>query len=186
MTYTPLELDIDFPALAWQGQSAMGILWGRARVAAALLEKRRLTLATAESLTGGWLTASLTSVPGISQYFMAGFNTYSNDSKINILGVPQATIEASGAVSVEGAEARAGGAQGRGGANLGLSPTGVAGPSGGSPGKPVGLVFYAATDGQLNICQRRIFSGSRLEITLAAAITAMELLSGCLAKEGCF
>lgn len=99
------------------------------------------TLATAESCTGGMLAEQLTAIPGISAYFLGGVVTYANRAKIELLGVPDDLIAAHGAVSAEVAAAMAAGARDRFGASLALAVTGVAGPAGGSPAKPVGLVY---------------------------------------------
>jgi nicotinamide-nucleotide amidase len=99
------------------------------------------TLALAESCTGGLAAARLTAIPGISAHFRGGVVAYSNDAKTGLLGVPHALIDVHGAVSAEVAEAMAAGARSRLGADLAVSITGVAGPDGGTPEKPVGLVY---------------------------------------------
>ncbi len=116
---------------------------------ARLLIERQRTLAVAESCTGGLVSARLTEVPGASAFMMAGFVTYSNDAKIRDLGVPAAVVAEHGAVSAEVAAAMAEGARRRAGTDLALAVTGIAGPSGATPAKPVGLVYLAiATDGK--------------------------------------
>jgi len=112
-----------------------------ASVVGGLLRERRQTLATAESCTGGMLAEWITDVPGSSDYFLRGVVTYSNQAKIDLLGVPAAAIEQHGAVSAEVAEAMAAGCRRNAGTDYALSVTGIAGPSGGTPNKPVGLVF---------------------------------------------
>jgi nicotinamide-nucleotide amidase len=97
----------------------------------------------AESCTGGLVGARLTDVPGSSAVFRGGFVTYSNAAKVDWLGLPAELLAAHGAVSAEVAAAMARAARQRGGADLGLGVTGIAGPSGGTPEKPVGLVFLA-------------------------------------------
>jgi nicotinamide-nucleotide amidase len=111
-----------------------------------LCEERSLTLATAESITGGLIGARLTDVPGSSNVFLGGLIAYSNELKQRGLGVPAETLAAHGAVSAETAEAMAAGARRELGADVALADTGIAGPDGGSPEKPVGLV-YIAVDG---------------------------------------
>lgn len=105
---------------------------------------RGWTLATAESCTGGLVAAALTEIAGSSDVFDRGFVTYSNAAKMEMLGVPEATLERFGAVSRQTAEAMAEGALERANVDLAVSITGVAGPGGGSAAKPVGLVHLAA------------------------------------------
>lgn len=147
--------------------------------AAALLEalrRRGLTLATAESCTGGLIAAALTAVAGSSDVVQAGFVTYSNAAKTAMVGVPAALIDRLGAVSEEVARAMAEGAQSRSGASIALSCTGVAGPGGGSAEKPVGLVHLAAAmDGHDTIHVRRIFPGDRAAIRAATVREAFGL-----------
>ena len=106
--------------------------------------KRGITIATAESCTGGLLAATLTAVPGSSDVFERGFVTYSNASKSEMLGVPVWLIERHGAVSEDVARAMAGGALTHSRATIAIAVTGVAGPGGGTAEKPVGLVHFAA------------------------------------------
>jgi nicotinamide-nucleotide amidase len=115
-----------------------------ARALLAYLRARKLKIAAAESCTGGLLTAALTEIPGSSDVVERGFVTYSNDAKRQMLGVPRRTLVKFGAVSRETALAMAKGALGRSKANLAVAITGIAGPSGGSKQKPVGLVHIAA------------------------------------------
>jgi nicotinamide-nucleotide amidase len=107
----------------------------------AQLAAKGATLATAESCTGGIIAQTITAIAGVSAYYVGGAVSYANAAKVELLGVPAALIEAHGAVSPEVAAAMAEGIRKRLGADLGLSTTGVAGPSGGSPEKPVGLVY---------------------------------------------
>ncbi len=106
-----------------------------------LLRSRGLSLVTAESCTGGLVGGAITAVPGSSTYYLGGFNTYSNDLKVKLLGVNQATLDAFGAVSPETATEMALGARQKSGADLAVAVTGVAGPGGGTENKPVGLVY---------------------------------------------
>src|ERR1700726_4751052 len=115
-----------------------------ARALIDLCRARKLTIATAESCTGGLVAATLTEIPGSSDVFDRGFVTYSNDAKQAMLGVPAGTLETFGAVSRETAQAMAQGALDRAGADLAVAITGIAGPGGALPGKPVGLVHLAA------------------------------------------
>jgi nicotinamide-nucleotide amidase len=115
-----------------------------------------MMLATAESCTGGLIAAALTSIPGSSDVVDRGFVTYSNDAKNQMIGVPMPLIEARGAVSEEVARSMAEGALARSRAAIALSVTGVAGPDGGTPEKPVGLVcFGLAQTGKPAISERR-------------------------------
>ena len=111
-----------------------------ARVGRHLLHSARC-VCTAESCTGGWIAKALTDVAGSSQWFCEGFVTYSNDAKFRTLGVPRSLIARDGAVSQAVARAMAGGAMRRTGAQLAVAVTGIAGPDGGVPGKPVGTVW---------------------------------------------
>jgi nicotinamide-nucleotide amidase len=115
-----------------------------ARLLLDLCRVRKLTIAAAESCTGGLLAATLTEIPGSSAVFDRGFVTYSNAAKTAMLGVPPELIESFGAVSCETAQAMANGALARAGVDLTVAITGIAGPGGALPGKPVGLVHFAA------------------------------------------
>lgn len=111
-----------------------------------MLAAQGATLATAESCTGGLLAKSLTDVPGSSRYFLRGYVTYSNESKIEMLGVPAALIESHGAVSEPVAQAMAEGCRQRAGSDYALSVTGIAGPTGGTADKPIGLVHFGLAE----------------------------------------
>jgi nicotinamide-nucleotide amidase len=111
-----------------------------------LLKEAGTTLAVAESCTGGLIAHRLTEVAGSSAYFEQGFITYSNQSKVDLLGVPPELIREHGAVSEPVARAMARGARKRAGVDIAIAVTGIAGPGGGSPEKPVGLVFVAVSD----------------------------------------
>ena len=116
----------------------------KARALLDLCRARKLTIAAAESCTGGLVAATLTEIPGSSDVFERGFVTYSDAAKAAMLGVPTLVLQRFGAVSRETAEAMAQGALAHSLADLAVSITGIAGPGGGSPGKPVGLVHFAA------------------------------------------
>lgn len=116
------------------------------------------TIATAESCTGGLLGGALTAIPGASLVFTHGFITYANAAKISMLSVPEALIEAHGAVSAEVARAMASGARRVAGTDIGIGITGIAGPDGGSPEKPVGLVFIATSFARRLRVSRRVFN----------------------------
>lgn len=138
---------------------------------------RKWRLATAESCTGGLVAAALTAIAGSSDVIERGFVAYSHAAKSELLGVPAETIADHGAVSPQTAAAMARGAVTRAGVDLAVSTTGIAGPGGGIPQKPVGLVYLgvAQRDGAARV-ERRIFPGDRSEIRRAALVEALELL----------
>lgn len=137
---------------------------------------RGLTVAVAESCTGGLLAAALTDVPGSSGYFLGGLVAYANTAKTHLLGVPEATLAAHGAVSAQVAVAMAAGARSRFGSTIAVSITGVAGPDGGSPEKPVGLT-YIGLAGPARVDVRRLqLIGDRAGNRVAAARAALEWL----------
>jgi len=148
--------------------------------AEALLESYRcagLTIATAESCTGGLVAGCLTEIPGSSDVFERGFVTYSNAAKAEVLGVPTALIAEHGAVSAEVAEAMARGALARSEADAAIALTGVAGPGGGTAEKPVGLVHIgAARRGGAMRQRREIFGGDRTAVRTRSVAAALELL----------
>ena len=138
------------------------------------------SLATAESCTGGWIAKSLTDVAGSSAWFGYGFICYSNQAKQTMIGVDPDLIEAQGAVSREVAEAMALGARATAGADWALAVTGIAGPDGGTPDKPVGMVCIAwagATDKVSSEVHR--FTGNRAAVRRASVVTALQ---GALAR----
>jgi nicotinamide-nucleotide amidase len=149
-----------------------------ARVLIDLCRAKKLTIATAESCTGGLVAATLTEIPGSSDVFDRGFVTYSNDAKQAMLGVPADTLATFGAVSRETAEAMASGALARAGVDLAISITGIAGPGGALPGKPVGLVhFAAASRGGGRSHQARQFGDiGRGPVRLASVAVALTML----------
>ncbi|HYN84271.1 MAG TPA: competence/damage-inducible protein A [Pyrinomonadaceae bacterium] len=134
------------------------------------------TLAVAESCTGGLIAQRLTEVPGSSTYFMEGAVTYSNESKVRLLGVPMDLIAEHGAVSAEVAEAMAEGARLRAQTDFGLAVTGIAGPGGGSEEKPVGLVYIALSDDAHTEHRRIMLPGDRHLIRWRASQAALDLL----------
>ena len=138
--------------------------------------ERGMTLAVAESCTGGLLAERITAVPGASEYFAGGFVSYTEDAKINWLGVGQTTIEQHGAVSRETAEAMARAVRDKANASIGASITGVAGPGGGTEQTPVGNVFIGIADGSGVEVKERQFGGERELIRSLAAQTTLELL----------
>ncbi|KAB8043826.1 CinA family protein [Janthinobacterium aquaticum] len=138
------------------------------------LQQRQLLLATAESCTGGGVAAAITDIAGSSAWFDCGFVTYSNGAKTRMLGVPEALIAAHGAVSVEVAAAMAQGALAHSGAQLAVSTTGIAGPGGGVPGKPVGTVCFGWADNNGVRTQRLQFEGDRQAVREQAVAHALQ------------
>lgn len=141
-----------------------------------VLTANAFVLATAESCTGGLIAASCTDLAGSSQWFDRGMVTYSNAAKVDMLGVPAPLIEEHGAVSEPVARAMAQGALKHSSAQLSLATTGIAGPSGATPGKPVGTVWFAWSSAQHTISEQRIFSGNRQAVRQAATIHALTQL----------
>ena len=150
-----------------------------------ICRRKKLTIATAESCTGGLVAGMLTEIPGVSSMLDRGFITYSNRAKQEMLGVPAATLEAHGAVSRETAEAMAKGALAHAPVDLAVSVTGVAGPDGGSDEKPVGLVHFAAASrsGQLNHVERRFGDPGRAEIRKRSVLQAIVMLHALAERE---
>lgn len=141
----------------------------------ALLSKRGIVLATAESCTGGWVAQTITSVPASSAWFERGFVTYTNNAKQEMLGVRAATIAACGAVSEATAREMAEGALLHSHAQVSLAVSGIAGPAGGTPDKPVGSVCLAwAGLGLKTLSRSRHFSGGRADIRRLAVIAALQ------------
>jgi nicotinamide-nucleotide amidase len=145
-------------------------------VVASLLRERGVSLAVAESCTGGLLAARLTDVPGSSAFFERGFVTYSNRSKLELLGVPADLIEAQGAVSEGVAAAMAAGARRAAGTDIGIGITGIAGPEGGAPEKPVGTVFVALDGAAGTRVRQALYPGDRERIRHQATQSALEML----------
>lgn len=143
-----------------------------------LLIKRRKNIAVAESCTAGLLSNLLTQIPGSSQYFILGVVAYSNKAKEIILRVPSAFIAKHGAVSKEVASLMAGGIRKIAKTDFGIGITGIAGPTGGTPQKPVGMVFIAIDSKNKKLNKKFRFSGTRLTIRKKAALKALELLRG--------
>lgn len=138
---------------------------------------RGLMLATAESCTGGLVAAALTAIAGSSDVVERGFVTYSNAAKAELLGVPTQLIADKGAVSAEVAAAMAEGALLRARVGLAVSITGIAGPGGATPGKPVGLVHFGlARTGAATRREQRVFAGDRAAVRAQALRLALELL----------
>jgi len=136
--------------------------------------QRRLLLATAESCTGGWVAQVITHTSGSSEWFERGFVTYSNEAKTELLGVRDEIIKERGAVSLETAAAMAEGALKNSKALIALSITGIAGPTGGSPGKPVGTVCFAwCRIGEPAESETAVFAGDREAVRRQAVVHAL-------------
>jgi nicotinamide-nucleotide amidase len=152
--------------------------------AEALLDRyrqARLRIATAESCTGGLVAARLTDIPGSSDVVERGFVTYSNEAKTEMLGVPTALLQQYGAVSAQVARSMAEGALAHARADVAVSITGIAGPAGATPGKPVGLVYLAiARRGAETKVERQQFAGDRRAVREGAALRALELLDSAI------
>jgi len=133
-------------------------------------------VATAESCTGGLVAAALTAIAGSSDVVNRGFVTYSNEAKMELLGVPAGTLASVGAVSDQTARLMAMGAVSRAEVDLAVSLTGIAGPGGGSADKPVGLVYIGLATKDSVRSERHVFPGDRDGIRRAAMIRALELL----------
>lgn len=148
-----------------------------ARDLLAYLRLRGLRVATAESCTGGLIAASLTEIAGSSDVVDRGFVTYSNEAKTDLLNVPAPLIAAHGAVSEEVARAMAEGAISRSKAELAIAVTGISGPGGATPSKPVGLVHLAvAKRGGRTWAERHVFPGDRREVRIATVECAFAML----------
>jgi nicotinamide-nucleotide amidase len=141
-----------------------------------LLKLRGYTLATAESCTGGLVAGRITEVPGSSEYFIEGVVSYSNEAKIDLLGVPRELIETHGAVSEQVAGAMAAGIRKRAGSTFGAAVTGIAGPGGGSHEKPVGLVYIALADDSQTTTRKFLFPGDRQFIRTLSVNATLDMV----------
>jgi nicotinamide-nucleotide amidase len=156
------------PLVYTRGEETMEAVVGR------MLAERGLTLATAESCTGGLIGARLTAVPGSSRYYRGGVVAYANDAKRDLLGVPEPLLREHGAVSEPVARAMAEGARERFGADLALATTGISGPDGGTPEKPVGLVWIAYASKHGSEGEQMIFPFDRERHRAITAHTALD------------
>ena len=140
----------------------------------------KLTIATAESCTGGLIAGALVNVPGISKWFGEGYVTYSNEAKEKLLGVSRETLTTYGAVSAETAGEMARGAADAAGADVAVAVTGIAGPDGGTAEKPVGLVYMGCfCKGELCV-EKHIFAGDRAQVRAQSVQAALQLLKSML------
>jgi len=146
------------------------------------LRKNNLTVATAESCTGGLLAHLLTNISGSSEYFERGVITYSNKSKMELLGIPQETIKEYGAVSKQTAKAMAIEIKEQANVDIGISTTGIAGPTGGTKEKPVGLVYIGIATSKKTEVKRFLFSKDRLQNKEKTCYKALEFLLETITK----
>jgi PncC family amidohydrolase len=154
-----------------------------ARLGAAL-RARRWRLAVAESCTGGLVGHRVTDVPGSSDYFSGGVIAYANEVKQSLLGVQADTLAAHGAVSEAVALEMARGARAVCGAEVGLAVTGIAGPGGGGPGKPVGLTWIAVSTPEVERAEQRVWPGDRAQVKAQSAQAALALALAVVAPPG--
>ncbi|HQP91268.1 MAG TPA: CinA family protein [Candidatus Omnitrophota bacterium] len=150
------------------------------RTIAQIITKKKLTVSVAESCTGGLVSHSLTNIPGSSKYFMLGIVAYSNESKQKLVGVSEETLRKHGAVSKETALELARNIKHIAGTNIGIGITGIAGPSGGTPTKPVGTVFISVSIGHHDFFKKFQFSGKREIVKKKTKDAALNLLNECL------
>lgn len=141
-----------------------------------LLKEKRLKVATAESCTGGMLGNLLTNISGSSEYYDRGVISYSNRAKMELLGVSKETLDKYGAVSEPVAKEMAEGVRKRSKVDIGISTTGIAGPTGGTKDKPVGLVYVGVSTKERTIVRRFLFKGNRIENKESACNAALSML----------
>ena len=153
-------------------------------IVAGLLKKKKLTVAVAESCTGGLITSRLTDIAGSSEYLDRALVTYSNAAKISLLSVPAQIIEEHGAVSEETARLMASGVRRLSGTDLGLASTGIAGPGGGTEAKPVGTVYLALGDSAQTICRHYVYRWDRKRNKMIFSQAALLLLKDYLQGKG--
>ncbi|MEQ1876369.1 MAG: CinA family protein [Bdellovibrionia bacterium] len=149
-----------------------------------LCNRGEWTLSLAESCTGGLISSAITSHSGVSEFFLGSVVSYSNSVKEDVLEVPKSMLKKSGAVSAEVAIAMAKGVQIQMKSDWSLAVTGIAGPSGGSPEKPVGTVWFAIAGPNFEVSQTQIFTGNRTEIQMRAAVHALTLLVKAMGTQG--
>ncbi len=145
-----------------------------------LLKSQNLTISTAESCTGGLIAHTLTNISGSSDYFDRGIVSYSNKSKMELLDVPKDLLIKHGAVSKEVAEAMADGIRIKSNVDIGISTTGIAGPTGGTEEKPVGFVYIAVSTKDDTQVEKFLFTGDRLQNKENTCEAALEMLSNIL------
>ena len=149
---------------------------GLEEIIGALLHKRGLSLAVAESCTGGLVGHRITNVPGSSDYFLGGIVAYAYEAKVGLLGVSWKTLEKHGAVSRETVIEMARGARQALEADIGMAVSGIAGPGGGMPGKPVGLTWIGLSDGDFEEAWSYVWDGDRIRNKEQSAEQLLQLL----------
>jgi PncC family amidohydrolase len=142
-----------------------------------ILTQRGLTLAAAESCTGGLVSHRLTDVPGASVYFLGSIVAYANQAKMDLLGVKESTLASHGAVSEETVLEMASGVRKALHADIGVATSGIAGPGGATPSKPVGLVWIALSAADASVARRAIFPGDRLAVKEQSAQAALQMVA---------
>ena len=140
------------------------------------LGEKGYKISTAESCTGGLIAGTLVNVAGASEVFEEGYITYANQAKIKLLGVSEQTLKSFGAVSEQVASHMAAGCAGAAGAEVGIASTGIAGPDGGSPEKPVGLVYLGCSVKERVVVKRYLLEGDRRQIREGAVQEALKLI----------
>ena len=147
-----------------------------------LLKEKNLTIATAESCTGGLISHSITNISGSSDYFDRGIVSYSNNAKVELLDVSEELLEKYGAVSEQVAKAMAEGVRNKSNVDIGIATTGIAGPTGGTIEKPVGLVYIAVSTADESIVKKFQFSKDRLQNKESTCNAALQMLLDLLIK----
>ena len=154
-----------------------------AKKVAHLLKERNMKVATAESCTGGLIGHTITNIPGSSEYYEGGVISYSNALKMNLLGVKEEILAKYGAVSEQTAREMADGIRKKASVDIGIATTGIAGPGGGTPEKPVGLVYIAISTGKGTKVEKHLFHGNRWENKESTCKAALNLLLNHLEKN---
>ena len=149
-----------------------------------IMTRRGLTLAAAESCTGGLVSHHLTNVPGSSVYFLGGVVAYANQTKLELLGVQASTLDSHGAVSEETVLEMASGVRRALHADIGIATSGIAGPGGATPSKPVGLVWIALSAADASTARSAIYPGDRLAVKEQSAQAALQLVLDYLENRG--
>jgi len=151
---------------------------------AKLLTNKKLTIATAESCTGGLLGHLLTSISGSSAYYDRGIISYTNEAKQELLNVPEKLLLEFGAVSEQVAQAMVEGVRKHADTTIGVSTTGIAGPTGGTKDKPVGLVYIGVATEKETVVNRFVFDGTRLENKDATCVEALKMIQQVIEDQG--